>query len=277
MLPRRKRFAVACLLLGVGYDANAAQTITLFDDPIGGVADLLSSSSPGTTLSFDLSCLTPIHANTLNVTDARLRYSMRSVIETAPSYAGSPDEASGPTVVSTGFEPYGGYDPAPYVIRSDYERIFFADNLSEPRFSITTAGMGTSTYALAAWTEDSRELHEVVTNEIDFIAELAGEKRPEIVEIDTYDNIYKRLSGVTEEFDWAFGYLQPVDDVLDFELSFVAGTGWIEILSAELLLTTDEACVCGPGSAVPLPAAALLFPGALLAVVAGAGMRRRLA
>ena len=251
---------------------HAAQVTLLFENPTQGIGNTLSSSVPGTTLSFDIGSNVPQLLNPLvDVTNARLRYTVRSSIDIPASYDDptTPDQVTGPVITSRGFEPDGGNTGSTYVIRSDINREFYADNQLSPTYAVQTNGSGGMVNDLSTWQIREKTVYDIDVNEIDFIPEATG---PEIVEIDTYKNVFYELAGIEESLVYNFDFKAPSNGILDFEFSFLSGTGNIELLSAELLLTADDLFT----SAVPLPAAALLFPGAILGLMAIGGRRRRL-
>ena len=253
---------------GLGH---AAQVSLLFENPTQGLGSTMSSGIPGTTLSFDIGSTVPQLLNPLiNVTNARLRYTVRSIIDVPSGYDDpiNPDQVTGPVITSRGFEPYGGDSRSTYVIRSDINREFYADNQLSPTYAVQTNGSGGMVNDLSTWETKEKSVYDIETTEIDFIPEITG---PEVVEIDTYKNVFYELAGIEEDLVYNFDFVVPSSGILDFEFSFLSGTGNIELLSAELLLTADDLFA----AAVPLPAAALLFPGAVLGLMAVGGRRRR--
>ena len=270
-----KNVLVTCVFSTFASLGYAAQVTLLFENPTQGIGNTLSSNAPGTTLSFDIGSNVPQLLNPLiDVTNARLRYTVRSSIDIPARYddPANPNRVTGPVITSRGFEPHGANTGSTYVVRSDINREFYADNQLSPTYAVQTNGSGGMVNDLSTWQIREKTVYDIDINEIDFIPETTGPAIPEIVEVDTYKNVFYELAGIEESLVYNFDFKAPSNGILDFEFSFLSGTGNIELLSAELLLTADDLFT----SAVPLPAAALLFPGAVLGLMAIGGRRRRL-
>lgn len=268
--------AAACLA-GAGH---AAEVTLTFDSPTQGIGSSIGNGLPGTTLSFDLGAVLPINAlNDDNVFGASLQYTVRNRIDEPPAFntPNNPDRVTGPTIVSRGFEQIGTYTITPYVTRAEYQRLFYAINQLTPSFSIATDGSTASTHEVGRWAEHDAYVHQRITNEINLVPEPDGQAmQPEIVEIDTYTNVYYELAGISETLNYGFEFEVPDDGILDFEMSFLNGSGDIELVSAELSLILDGRVFNNiVTSEVPIPAGAILFPGAALGLLGFSLKKRR--